>query len=66
MSAKIIFPLQNMLMQLFIQALAKDLTKALFSDLAHVRVQVTHHRHIVLTGGRFKHKIVDWLKAKGF
>ncbi|KAF9501256.1 hypothetical protein BDN71DRAFT_1380820 [Pleurotus eryngii] len=47
-------------------ALVKDLTKALFSDLAHVRVQVTHHRHIVISGGRFKHKIVDWLKAKGF
>jgi large subunit ribosomal protein L49 len=52
------------------QALAKDLSETLFqpqsAEAARIKVSVLRSRHLVITGGRWKHQVMQWLTQKGF
>ncbi|KAI0063479.1 hypothetical protein BV25DRAFT_435544 [Artomyces pyxidatus] len=52
------------------KALADDLTSGLFgpgsAEAQRMKVQVTRSKHLTLSGGRWKHKVMEWLTAKGF
>ncbi|PFH50061.1 hypothetical protein AMATHDRAFT_125960, partial [Amanita thiersii Skay4041] len=51
-------------------SLAKDLAYSLFEpnspELQRIKVDIVRGKHLVITGGDWKHQIVDWLKKKGF
>ncbi|KAI0312472.1 mitochondrial large subunit ribosomal protein-domain-containing protein [Amylostereum chailletii] len=53
-------------------ALAQDLAHALCGppspsqDSPRMKVHVVRSKHLVLSGGRWKHDILHWLTAKGF
>jgi large subunit ribosomal protein L49 len=53
-----------------VNSLAQDLKESLFDaklpQAQRLTVKVTHQRHIVLSGGRFKRDVMAWLTAKGF
>ncbi|KAI0374759.1 hypothetical protein BV20DRAFT_390580 [Pilatotrama ljubarskyi] len=53
-----------------VQALAQDLKKTLFpagsSEAERMRVETTNQRHVVLSGGRWKNEVVEWLVKRGF
>ncbi|KAI0361959.1 hypothetical protein OH77DRAFT_1369952, partial [Trametes cingulata] len=52
------------------QALAQDLKKTLFPpgspEAQRMRVETTPSRHVVLSGGRWKNAVVEWLVKRGF
>jgi large subunit ribosomal protein L49 len=52
------------------KALAKELTETLFEktsdDAARLKIRIMRSRHLILTGGRWKNQVMEWLKAKGF
>lgn len=52
------------------QRLADDIQKTLFpadsSEAARLKIRVHQNRHLILSGGRWKHSVVEWLSAKGF
>jgi large subunit ribosomal protein L49 len=52
------------------QALATDLASSLFPDgdpqASRLKIKVVNSKHVVLTGGRWKNKVVDWLTSRGF
>jgi large subunit ribosomal protein L49 len=52
------------------QALVKDLAETLFpvgsSEADRMRIQVVRSKHLVITGGRWKYKVMEWLAHKGF
>ncbi|KAM6500659.1 Ribosomal protein L49/IMG2 [Amanita muscaria] len=51
-------------------SLARDLQTSLFERSSHesqrMNVEVVRGKNLIITGGRWKHHIVKWLKAKGF
>ena len=53
-----------------IQALAKDLSRSLFeqdSDAAsRLKIQINQSKHLIITGGRWKNEVLEWLKKEGF
>lgn len=55
---------------LSIQALRDDLISSLFQpgspEAARLKVGIPRSDTLVLTGGRWKHRIMDWLRLKGF
>jgi len=52
-----------------VNALAKDLAETLFErnsqEAARMKIVITR-KHLVLTGGRWKNRVVEWLVEKGF
>ena len=52
------------------KALVNDLTQSLFPqgspEAERIKVYALRSKHVVLSGGRWKHDIVEWLKGKGF
>jgi len=52
------------------QALAEDLSRSLFeqdSDAAtRLKIQISQSKHLIITGGRWKNEVVEWLKKEGF
>ena len=52
------------------QALANALRADLFPketpEAARLNVEVKHARHLVITGGRWKQAVTEWLIARGF
>ncbi len=52
------------------QALRDDLTASLFQpgspEAARLKLSVPRSDTLVLTGGRWKHRIMEWLRLKGF
>ncbi|KAJ2916866.1 hypothetical protein MD484_g3560, partial [Candolleomyces efflorescens] len=49
--------------------LAEELASTLFSPTSREaqRLKIkTNHNHVVISGGRWKQEVVEWLKAKGF
>ncbi|KAF8630427.1 hypothetical protein AX15_002975 [Amanita polypyramis BW_CC] len=50
--------------------LAKDLTGSLFErntpESQRMKIEIVRGKSLVITGGRWKNRIVEWLKAKGF
>ncbi|KAI0928841.1 hypothetical protein AcW1_005961 [Taiwanofungus camphoratus] len=53
-----------------IDALAKDIAQSLFQpgspEAARMKVQIIRSKHLVLSGGLWKHDVVRWLVSKGF
>jgi len=51
-------------------ALAKDLSQTLFQphspEAVRMKVRVLRSRHLIITGGRWKHQVMQWLTQKGF
>ncbi|TFK29777.1 hypothetical protein FA15DRAFT_663038 [Coprinopsis marcescibilis] len=52
-----------------VNALADDLSQSLFkagsAEARRVKIR-TNHQHVVISGGRWKQDVVEWLKNKGF
>ena len=52
------------------QVLAKDLENSLFADgsedRARIKIQTVRSKDLIITGGRWKNQVVEWLKARGF
>ncbi|KAF8654115.1 hypothetical protein AX16_003647 [Volvariella volvacea WC 439] len=50
--------------------LAEELAKTLFesssAEAARMKVKVVQSRHLVITGGRWKHQVMEWLARRGF
>ncbi|KZV75780.1 hypothetical protein PENSPDRAFT_570851 [Peniophora sp. CONT] len=50
--------------------LADDIQQTLFpadsSEAARLKIRVHQNRHLILSGGRWKHSVVEWLSTKGF
>ncbi|EIM90221.1 uncharacterized protein STEHIDRAFT_52267 [Stereum hirsutum FP-91666 SS1] len=53
-----------------IRALADDLASSLFPpaspEAERLKIQIVRSKHLVLSGGRWKMDVMDWLKRKGF
>jgi len=53
-----------------VNALRDDLTASLFQpgspEAARLKLSVPRSDTLVLTGGRWKHRIMEWLRLKGF
>jgi len=53
-----------------VDALAVDLTKALrnsgSAEAAKLKAITVRGRHIILSGGNWKHQVTQWLQSKGF
>ncbi|KAF8969903.1 mitochondrial large subunit ribosomal protein-domain-containing protein [Flammula alnicola] len=51
-------------------ALARDLSNSLFEqdteEASRLKVQLNQSKHLVISGGRWKNDVVEWLKKKGF
>jgi len=52
------------------EVLAKDLVNSLFADgsedRARIKIQTVRSKDLIISGGRWKNQVVEWLKAKGF
>jgi len=52
------------------EILAKDLENSLFvngsEDKARIKIQIVRSRNLIISGGRWKNHVVEWLKEKGF
>ncbi|KAG1882962.1 ribosomal protein L49/IMG2 [Suillus subluteus] len=53
-----------------LNSLANDLKQSLFShnspEANRLKVQVIAQRHLVISGGRWKNDVINWLTSKGF
>ncbi|KAG1736712.1 ribosomal protein L49/IMG2 [Suillus lakei] len=53
-----------------INSLANDIKQSLFThdskEASRIKVQVIAQRHLVLSGGRWKNNVINWLVSKGF
>ncbi|KAJ8581689.1 hypothetical protein M405DRAFT_832024 [Rhizopogon salebrosus TDB-379] len=53
-----------------INSLANELQQSLFKhgspEANRLKVQVTAQRHVILSGGRWKNDVINWLMSKGF
>ncbi|KDR81456.1 hypothetical protein GALMADRAFT_113774 [Galerina marginata CBS 339.88] len=53
-----------------VAALAKDLSHSLFEKESHeasqLRIQISQSKHLIISGGRWKNDVLEWLKGKGF
>ncbi|KAG2133865.1 ribosomal protein L49/IMG2 [Suillus cothurnatus] len=50
-----------------VNSLANDLKQSLFShQTSRLKVQVIGQRHLVISGGRWKNDVINWLTSKGF
>ncbi|KAG1819560.1 ribosomal protein L49/IMG2 [Suillus subaureus] len=53
-----------------LDSLANDLKQSLFShnspQASRLKVQVIAQRHLVISGGRWKNDVINWLTSKGF
>jgi len=52
------------------EVLAKDLEISLFAggseESARIKIQTVRSKDLIISGGRWKNHVVEWLKAKGF
>jgi len=52
------------------EVLAKDLENSLFANgsenRARIKIRTVRSKDLIISGGRWKNHVVDWLKAKGF
>lgn len=50
--------------------LAKDLADSLFEngsrEASKLKIEITRSRNLVISGGRWKNQVVEWLMGKGF
>ncbi|KAF9789845.1 hypothetical protein BJ322DRAFT_979385, partial [Thelephora terrestris] len=53
-----------------VNALANDIKASLFPhgspEAERLKLDIVRQRHIVLRGGKWKHRVMGWLKDKGF
>lgn len=53
-----------------IKAFAKDLASDLFQrnseEATRMKIQIVRSKHVVISGGRWKNGVVEWLKRRGF
>ncbi|EPQ58397.1 hypothetical protein GLOTRDRAFT_72784 [Gloeophyllum trabeum ATCC 11539] len=53
-----------------VNALAHDLRKTLFPaespESARLRVEVKASKHLIITGCRAKHRVIEWFQQRGF
>ncbi|KAF8905982.1 mitochondrial large subunit ribosomal protein-domain-containing protein [Gymnopilus junonius] len=53
-----------------VDALGKDLTGSLFAEgsyeASRLNVQNSHSKHLIISGGRWKNEVIEWLKKRGF
>jgi len=53
-----------------VNALASDIKASLFPqgspEAERLKLDIVRQRHIVLRGGRWKHRVTNWLKDRGF
>ncbi|KAK7440190.1 hypothetical protein VKT23_017133 [Stygiomarasmius scandens] len=51
-------------------ALAKDLSQSLFKsdspETSKLKINVVRSKHLVISGGRWKNDVLEWLLRKGF
>ncbi|TFY63519.1 hypothetical protein EVG20_g6280 [Dentipellis fragilis] len=51
-------------------ALAEDLKASLFThgspEAERMKINIVRSKHLILSGGRWKHDIMGWLQKKGF
>lgn len=54
----------------FKQILAKDLENSLFANgseaRARLKIQTVRSKNLIISGGRWKNHVIEWLKDKGF
>lgn len=54
----------------FLQALVQQLSESLFAkdspEALRMKVEIVRSKNLVITGGRWKNNVVEWLKEKGF
>ena len=52
------------------QMLAKDLENSLFAngskDRARIKIQTVRSKNLIISGGRWKNHVIEWLKERGF
>lgn len=52
------------------QILAQDLSKTLFPEQStekdRLKVEIVRSKHLVISGGRWKNRVTEWLVNKGF
>jgi len=52
------------------EVLAKDLENSLFANesenRARIKIQTIRSKDLIISGGRWKNHVIEWLKAKGF
>jgi len=52
------------------EILADDLKNSLFAngseDRARIKIQTVRSKNLIISGGRWKNHVIEWLKAKGF
>ena len=62
--------LTNDIIDTTIQSLRDDLSSSLFptnsEKAARLKAEISRPDTLVVTGGRWKHDIMDWLRQKGF
>ncbi|KAF9567597.1 hypothetical protein CPC08DRAFT_626815 [Agrocybe pediades] len=50
--------------------LAKDLSQTLFEkdsyEASKLKIELSQAKHLVISGGRWKNHVAEWLRAKGF
>ncbi|KAG2041477.1 ribosomal protein L49/IMG2 [Suillus americanus] len=53
-----------------LNSLANDLKQSLFNhntpEASRLKVHVIAQRHLVISGGRWKNDVINWLTSKGF
>ena len=53
-----------------IQALAKHLAESLFEgntpEASRMKIEVVRSKHLVVAGGHWKNRVVEWLRERGF
>jgi len=52
------------------EVLAKDLENSLFAngseDRARLKIKTVRSKDLIISGGRWKNHVIEWLKARGF
>ncbi|KAF8797876.1 hypothetical protein BYT27DRAFT_6906483 [Phlegmacium glaucopus] len=52
------------------EILAKDLENSLFAneskDRARIKIQTVRSKNLIISGGRWKNQVIEWLKERGF
>ncbi|KAF8163148.1 mitochondrial large subunit ribosomal protein-domain-containing protein [Crassisporium funariophilum] len=53
-----------------VNVLAKELTSSLFpkgsEEASRIKIEINRSKHLVISGGRWKNHVVEWLNEKGF